>query len=256
MSTFRSLFIVACSFARSACSLGSVAMFRIARGGVRDQKGHNMRRVLVVFALVVLTGCAHRVPLHGPSGATIEVPRAVASALELVGPDDKDYAAADATGATGKVGDGKGSTPYVVRLTHDLPVYRLWAGPAVRDAQGRTSRIGQWWTFDRPSGTLAGFRRRYEVCVQWDTLQWVAQCTIRRGAVVVIGPGQSVSAHTCGDPTARESYPANDRDWQVYIHEAWNRTSTPNGDLSCPDERRDYQDDPGNIAKPIKTSVH
>jgi hypothetical protein len=215
-----------------------------------------MQRVRVVFALLVLAGCAHRVPVQGPSGETIEVSRALASSLEFVGPDDKDYAAADATGGTGDPGDGKVSKPFVVRLRHDLAVYRLWAGPTVRDALGRTSRIGQWWTFDRPSGTLAGFRRRYEVCVQWDSLRWVAQCTLRRGAVVVIGPGQSVSAQTCGDATGRESYPANDRDWQVYIHEAWNRTGTPSGDLSCPDQSRDYQNDPGNITKPIKANVH
>ena len=100
------------------------------------------------------------------------------------------------------------------------------------------------------SGTLAGFRRKYEVCEKWDTLRWVATCTLRRGAVVVIGPGQSVSAETCGDPTGHERYPVNERDFQVYIHEAWNRTGTPTGDLSCPDESRDYQDDPQDIARP------
>jgi len=135
------------------------------------------------------------------------------------------------------------SSPHVVRLTRDLSVYRLWAGPSVKDAQGRTSRIGQWWTFDAPAGTLASFRQRYEVCEKWDTLRFVAQCTLRRGSVVVIGPGQSVSAKTCGNPT--ESYPANDRDLQVYIHEAWNRP-----ELSCPDESRDYEDDPRDISRP------
>ena len=114
----------------------------------------------------------------------------------------------------------------------------------MKDSEGRTSRIGQWWTFDAPAGTLASFRQRYEVCEKWGTLRWVAQCTLRRGSVVVIGPGQSVSAETCGKPT--ESYPANDRDMQVYIHEAWART-----DLSCPDESRDYKNDPQDIAKPM-----
>jgi hypothetical protein len=42
----------------------------------------------------------------------------------------------------------------------------------------------------------------------------------------------------------------------VYIHEAWNRTGTPGGDLSCPDESLDYQNDPRNIAKPIKATIH
>ena len=211
-----------------------------------------MRRLSVLVAFIVLTGCASRVRVHAPSGETIALARALASSLELVAAGDSAYAEADPAGATGEPGTGKVTKPFVVRLTRDLRVYRLWSGPDVRDAQGRTSRIGQWWTFDRPSGTLAGFRRRYEVCEQWDTLRWVAACTLRRGAVVVIGPGQSVSAETCGDSTGRESYPVNDRDFQVYIHEAWNRIGTPNGDLICPDESRDYQNDPGNIAKPAQ----
>ena len=190
-------------------------------------------RLLVVIAAVVAVGCAHHVPLRG---------------LELVPAADPAYAAADATGATGVAGEGKVITPYVVRLTRDMPVYRLWAGPTVLDAQGRTSRIGQWWTFDRPNGTLASFRRRYEVCEVWDTLRFVAQCTLRRGSVVVIGPGQSVSAQTCENPN--EGYPPNERDFQLYIHDAWTRTGPPSEELTCPEESRDYQNDPLDIAKP------
>ena len=211
-----------------------------------------MRRLTVFLLVVALTGCVSRVDVRAPSGETIALPREVASSIELVATVDSAYAAADPAGATGEPGTGKETKPFVVRLTRDLAVYRLWAGPDVRDAQGRTSRLGQWWTFERPSGTRASFRRKYEVCEKWDTLQWVASCTLRRGAVVVIGPGQSVSAETCGDPSGRESYPVNDRDVQVYIREAWNRTGTPNGDLICSDESRDYQNDPGNIAKPAR----
>jgi len=192
-------------------------------------------RSFLVVAVVALAGCAHHVPLRG---------------LELVPPGDAAYSAADPAGATGVPGEGKVTTPYVVRLTRDTAVYRLWAGPSVRDAQGRTSRIGQWWTFEAPSGTLASFRRRYEVCEKWDSLRWVAQCTLRRGSVVVIGPGQSVSADTCGDPSGRERYPANTKKFQVYIHEAWTRTGQPGAELSCPDESRDYLNDPQDIAKP------
>jgi hypothetical protein len=204
-----------------------------------------------VVAALTLAGCAHLVPLGGPSGETVRIPREMAASLELVAATDASYADANAAGATGVPGEGKVTRPYVVRLTRDVPVYRLWAGPAVLDQQGRTSRIGQWWTFERPAGTLASFRRRYEVCEKWDTLRWVAQCTLRRGSVVVIGPGQSVSAETCGDSSGRESYPANDRDFQVYIHDAWKRTGPPREDLSCPDQSRDYQNDPRDIAKAI-----
>lgn len=208
-------------------------------------------RAFLVLAVIALAGCARLVPVRGPSGETFEVPRAIAGSLELVAAGDATYASADPKDATGAPGVGKVSTPYVVRLTRDLPVYRLWAGPAVRDAQGRTNRIGEWWAFDPPDGTLAGYRRRYEICEKWNTLRWVAQCTLRRGSVVVMGPGQSVSAQTCEDPSGRENYPANDRDLQVYIHQAWTRTGQPDSALSCPDESRDYQNDPQDVAKPI-----
>jgi len=200
-------------------------------------------RACLVAAVVAVAGCTNVATLRSPSGENVEVPRAIAGSLELVAQGDASYAAADPAGAAPGPGEGGVIKPHVVRLTRDLSVYRLWAGPSVKDAQGRTSRIGQWWTFDAPAGTLASFRQRYEVCEKWDTLRFVAQCTLRRGSVVVIGPGQSVSAKTCGNPT--ESYPANDRDLQVYIHEAWNRP-----DLSCPDESRDYEDDPRDISRP------
>lgn len=192
----------------------------------------SLARLLLFVAAATVTGCAGRVPLRG---------------LELVPPTDPSYAVADAAGAAGVPGEGKVTKPYVVRLTRDMPVYRLWAGPTVLDAQGRTSRIGQWWTFDPPTGTLASFRRRYEVCEKWDTLRWVAQCTLRRGSVVAIGPGQSVSEQTC--EKTGESYPANERNFQVYIHDAWKRTGQPDSELSCPDVSRDYQDDPLDISR-------
>ncbi len=208
-------------------------------------------RAFLVLALVALTGCARLVSARGPSGETFRVPRDVAGSLELVAAGDAAYAAADPVDATGTPGIGRVSRPYVVRLTRDLAVYRLWRGPDVRDAQGRTNRIGEWWAFDPPTGTLPSYRRRYEVCEQWNTLRWVAQCTLRRGSVVVMGPGQSVNAKTCEDPSGREEYPANDRDLQVYIHQAWTQTGQPDSALSCPDESRDYQDDPHDIAKPL-----
>jgi hypothetical protein len=208
-------------------------------------------RAFLVLALVALAGCARPVLVRGPSGETLSVPRDIAGSLEPVAPGDAAYTAADPKDATGTPGIGRVSTPSVVRLTRDLTVYRLWRGPAVRDAQGRTNRIGEWWAFDPPTGTLASYRRRYEVCEQWNTLRWVARCTLRRGSVVVMGPGQSVNAKTCDDPSGREEYPANERDLQVYIHEAWTRTGQPDSALSCPDESRDYQDDPQDVAKPL-----
>jgi hypothetical protein len=207
-------------------------------------------KALVIAAAIAAAACASVATLSGPAGTRLRVPYVSASALEPVAPGDSAYAAAGPAAATGVPGAGKLVAPYVVRLTRDLPVYRLWPGPDVKDAQGRTSRIGAWWTFEPPAGTLASYRRRYEVCDGWSSLRWVASCTLRRGAVVVVGLGQSVSAATCGKPG--ESYPASDRDVQVYIHEPWKHTGTPGSELSCPDPSRDYENDPQDIAKPAR----
>jgi hypothetical protein len=121
----------------------------------------------------------------------------------------------------------------------------MWSGPQKVDARGNTNRMGQWWAFDAPSGPVDGYRRDYEVCVAWNDLTWVATCTLKAGAVVAIGPGQSVSAATCGDASGQESYAANPGDWQVYVEKAWARSA----ELECPDATQDYEADPGDVAK-------
>jgi len=115
----------------------------------------------------------------------------------------------------------------------------------VKDPAGRTNRVGQWWTFDVPSGTQQQYRRRYEICTPWNTLGYIVQCTLRRGAIVAIGPGNSVSASTCGN--GAEAYPPNQHDWQVFIHEAWNRTEGNSPELSCPPDSADKRADPTDL---------
>ena len=198
-------------------------------------------RGFIALSFAALVGCATGATLRAPSGESIRVPSVRPGALELVASNDAAYLSADPKDATGAPGEGKMVTPYVVRLTRDLPVYRLWSGPLVKNERGETSRMGEWWTFEPPAGTLASFRSRYEVCEIWSSLRWVASCTLKRGSVVVVGPGQSVSAQTCQRPP--ESYPANFRDMQVYIHEAWKQAN-----LKCPPAGADYLDDPVDIS--------
>src|ERR671921_902624 len=68
----------------------------------------------------------------------------------------------------------------VGRPTHDLPIYRLGNGPDVVDAVGRTNRIGSWWTFEPPHGTVQRYRHDYAVCRAWNRLAWVVSCTLKR----------------------------------------------------------------------------
>ena len=165
----------------------------------------------------------------------------------ILTPDDSDYARADLPAAVKAAGEGGLMQGLVIRLTSDIPVWRMWSGPAKKDARGNTNRLGQWWSYDQPRGTQQDYRRSYEICLAWNDLTWVAQCTLKQGSIVAIGPGNSVSAMLCGDPEGKESYPENPVDWQVWVSKAWSRLG-PDKELDCPDEGNDYEANPADIA--------
>ena len=178
--------------------------------------------------------------------APLSLPAQLQGKAEVVNSTDADYVKADSPSAIKPDGQGGLSQGLVVRLTADVPVYRMWSGPTKKDSRGNTNRLGQWWSYDAPNGPQTGYRTDYEICMGWNDLTWVATCTLKKGAVVVIGPGQSVSAATCGDATGKESYPANATDWQVYVSKAWARMP---GELDCPADTADYEADLNDISK-------
>lgn len=177
----------------------------------------------------------------------LELPASLVGKAVVLTAGDPDYALADVGDAVKPVGDGGISAALVIRLDQDLAVYRLWNGPAKLDANGNTNRLGGWWSYDAPRGTVAAYRIAYEICPSWNDLTWVASCTLKKGAVVAIGPGQSVSAATCGDPGGAASYPANPADWQTFVNQPWKHPET----LECPPVGADYPADPNDIAKAL-----
>lgn len=192
-----------------------------------------MKRLMPVMALAV-AACA---PM-----AVDGLPSRMDGKVEVLAPDDPAYAQANVGQAVKPAGQGGVSRALVVRLNQDLPVYRLWNGPQL---SGRSNRLGGWWAFDKPSGTREGYRRAYEICGTWNQLTWVAVCTLKKGAVVAMGPGQSVSAATCQDSSGYETYDPNARDWQVYVDQPWNRPDA----LSCPPEDQDKPADVADVGK-------
>lgn len=198
-----------------------------------------MRYLLVL--LLGLSACAPMAAVDDP----LPLPPNLAGKVVVLTPSDPAYSQANVQGAVKPAGQGGVSGALVVQLSQDLPVYRMWNGPV---ATGNDNRMGGWWAFDAPKGTREGYRRAYEICGTWNQLVWVASCTLKQGAVVAIGPGQSVSAPTCADASGYESYEANRRDWQVYVNQAWNRPDA----LSCPPAERDYKADPANVSLPVK----
>lgn len=225
----------------------------------------------IVPALILLIACAppDGEPLPSAPAPSVPVPPAPAPAppppapppevepgpalpaslqgkVELVPPEDPDHTRAKLAAAVKPAGEGGVSQGWVVRATVDLPVYRLWSGPSRKDSRGNTNRLGGWWAADAPQGPASGYRADYAICQGWNDLTWVAQCTLKQGAVVVVGPGQSVSAQTCGDVSGKESYAANAEDWQLYIDQPWTRGA----ELVCPPEADDYEADPADLSKP------
>lgn len=175
---------------------------------------------------------------------TLSLPGKLSGVAQVLSPTDADYARAVVGSAVKPAGMGGVSDALVIRITQDINVYRMWNGPTKIDARGNTNRLGGWWAYDAPQGTVNDYRTNYEICQGWNDLTWVAKCTLKAGAVVAIGPGQSVAADTCGDPTGKESYPANGRDWQLYVDKPWARAA----ELVCPPDTADYAADPANIA--------
>ena len=193
-----------------------------------------MRRAVIIIALSV-AACA-------PLRVEEQLPAAIRGKATVLAPTDADYSRAVVEKAVNAEGKGGVARAVVVRLDQDATIYRMWNGP------GGNNRLGSWWAFDKPVGTREGYRRAYEICGTWNALQWVAACTLKKGAVVAVGPGQSVSAETCQDASGYETYAANAKDWQVFVYQPWNRGQ----EFECPDQAQDYQADPANVSQPAK----
>lgn len=173
------------------------------------------------------------------------LPQQLAGKVTVLQASDPDYPRAVLGAAIKPPGEGGIYAGLVVKTKEDLTVYRLWNGPLKKDKNGNTNRLGSWWSYDPPQGDVGAYRTNYEVCVTWNDLTWVANCTLKSGAVVAIGPGQSVSARTCQDPSGTENYPASPSFWQLYIDKPWTRLQ----ELICPDQTSDYEANPMDISK-------
>jgi hypothetical protein len=201
-----------------------------------------IKHLLLAVTTGIAVGCASVASYqnHQP----LVLPQQLVGKAVVLEASDTEYSRAVFSSAKRDPGKGGISDGLVVKTTADMNVYRLWNGPDKLDAQGFTNRLGPWWSYDAPTGSDAAYRARYEICKIWNDLTWAVTCTLKKGAVVAIGPGQSVSAETCEDPTGKEHYSANWSSWQVYIDSPWKRTE----ELQCPPS--DYQVEPSDISRP------
>ena len=89
--------------------------------------------------------------------------------------------------ALGTAGNGKLCQGRVYQL-HDgaeLTLYRAW------NSTNPYSKMGSWWAFEQPNGSVAEYRNDYEICYQWSALDALVSCHLKPGSKVVVGNGQS-----------------------------------------------------------------
>ncbi len=104
--------------------------------------------------------------------------------------------------------EGKGGVyeGKVLKVKKPFPIFRVYTKKE-NPQTGRNNRFGGWWTHVPPGKDMSksDYRHRYEICESFNRdLDRVVQCRIYPGALLLIGPGQSVNEDLCGK--AGESY--------------------------------------------------
>lgn len=128
------------------------------------------------------------------------------------------------TKALGQVDKGGLCTGQVYQAKADANVmlFRAW------NSTNPNSKLGKWWAFGKPEGKTADYRKDYVICYEWTPLDMLAQCRVKAGTKIVVGPGQSMQC------SQYLTYPASARQ-QVYIDDAagsLDNCSTFNGTFS------------------------
>jgi hypothetical protein len=161
-----------------------------------------------LFSIALLAGCA---PLVSPSASERQAAGSLGDAecrgdiMPLLPGFEKVENPTLLTEALGQPGEGKLCRGEVWRaIAVEVSVYRL------QDEGGEKS-FGRWWAFAPPEGTKAAYRENYDICETWgNPLTQAAVCRLPKGAVVVVGPGQSAKCD------AKKTLPASSTN-QVFI---------------------------------------
>ncbi|SGY91836.1 Putative uncharacterized protein [Moritella viscosa] len=96
---------------------------------------------------------------------------------------------------------------YVAKQNTKILLFRAW------NSTNPASKLGEWWALKSPRGQIAEYRSDYQICYQWSPLDKLTLCSLKAGAKVVIGTGQSA---TCSDYL---EYPTSEKK-QVYLANA------------------------------------
>ncbi|WP_215779994.1 hypothetical protein [Paludibacterium sp. B53371] len=159
--------------------------------------------VIVVFATALLSACSSTMaPVAGTDNVCVgEVQPMPPGVVEVADP----ALLARALGAPlqGKLCQGKVGQ---LQAGQTLTVYRVW------DSSKPYTALGGWWSLQRPQGPRDAYRLANDICPSWSALDHLSRCTLKPGARMVLGPGQSAQ---CGET-------------QIYPPSAVNQVYLPN----------------------------
>ena len=71
------------------------------------------------------------------------------------------------------------------RVNRSFEVFRGW------NSNNPGSELGKWWAFTMPAGRISEYREDFAICPSWSPLDMMTRCTLKEGAKVVLGTGQS-----------------------------------------------------------------
>lgn len=75
----------------------------------------------------------------------------------------------------------------VFSVQRGVRVYRVW------DSSKGYSRIGRWWSLNRPNESREAYRLNYAICPSWSALDHLVSCDVVPGSLIVIGTTQSAA---------------------------------------------------------------
>jgi hypothetical protein len=104
-------------------------------------------------------------------------------------------------------GDGGVRCPKFFEVTTDKTIHvsRLYAKNT-----DKAKPAGMWWTFDKYDvSQKTAYRNKFAVCKSWNDLIYGTTCTLKKGAMVVLGPSQSVHKYLKTDPGTHAKTCAN-----------------------------------------------
>ncbi|HCS12284.1 MAG: hypothetical protein COS82_11305 [Zetaproteobacteria bacterium CG06_land_8_20_14_3_00_59_53] len=145
------------------------------------------RFAMTCLLLALLAGCALHTPQTGSALSGIDgiacVGQINTPPAGLVAADD-DALLKSVLGSGGK---GMLCAGRVYQATAPVTVYRVW------DSSKSNSLYGGWWSFNRPQGPRDSYRTENDICAEWSALDRMSSCSIKPGAKIVVGPGQSAT---------------------------------------------------------------